>query len=119
MPVMANYSESQIKRIVELGNLWVSRDGSKQRVYFNDLTKRMQRAIGLRISYYNSGNVSSATINREPISNAEAKRYLESVPEKIWFDLGDENFYIQGGNTEIGRAIVADIKREIGIEVPA
>lgn len=108
-------NEQQIQKLIEIGNLWVSSDGSKQRVYFNDLTERMQLGFNLKIDYYNTGNVCAAKLNGEKISNAAAKRYLQSVPNKFWYDYADGRFHWQGGDRETGLTISKTIKNEIGI----
>ena len=64
------------------GKLWEK--GSMKRIYFN------ASAWGLEVNHYNTGNISSATINGERISNSEAAR-CENV--KIWYDLQDGKFY--------------------------
>jgi hypothetical protein len=90
---MATFSEEQIQKISELGSVWVSNDGSKRRVYFNDLTERMMRGCNVKIEFYNTGNVSSASKDGEIISNSDGKRWLASVPYELYFDLGDKNFH--------------------------
>lgn len=64
------------------GKLWEKNGMS--RIYFN------ASLIGLDISRYKTGNISSATLNGDSISNSEAGR-IEMI--KIWFDAKDGQFH--------------------------
>jgi hypothetical protein len=69
------------------GKGWQS--GDKHRVYFNDLVKR----YGLELNYYGTGNISSASLDGEKISNSKAKKidsYLSFA--KLWYDLSAQEF---------------------------
>lgn len=55
------------------------------RIYFNATD------LGMQVEYYRTGNVSSATINGESISNCEARRVLAS---KAYFDLTDNTLHM-------------------------
>lgn len=57
-------------------NRWTK--GNMDRLYVNAQT------LGLEVSYYKTGNVSSATWQGERISNADARRLLAT---KFWIDL--------------------------------
>ena len=75
------------------GNLW--ENYGKCRVYFNgaDIAARQ----GLDWGTYNTGNISSATLDGEKISNSEAKRILAGFGlHKIWFDFADGQFHTRG-----------------------
>jgi len=75
------------------GNLWEKY--GKRRIYFDgaDIAQRQ----GLDWSTYNSGNISSARLDGEKISNSEAKRILgEFRWFKIWYDLVDGEFHVRG-----------------------
>jgi hypothetical protein len=50
------------------GKLWERDD--RKRVYFNDLSQ----FLGLEVNRYNTGNVSSARLHGDRISNSQAKR---------------------------------------------
>lgn len=80
-----------IEKLTEMGGkLWEK--GSYRRIYFDDGV--ILDADGLKVSYYNSGNVSSASYRGEAISNSEAKRILSQyVGGKFWYDLTDGKFY--------------------------
>jgi len=62
------------------------------RVYFDgaDIASRQ----GLEWGNYNSGNISSARLNGEKISNSECRRILNGLDIfKIWYDLNDNQFH--------------------------
>ena len=54
------------------------------RIYLNDWAE----FAGLDVSYYKSGNISSAGYRGEGISNAQARHILASI-RNVWFDLAD------------------------------
>lgn len=87
---MENTIEKSKAEIVEIltangGRVWEK--GGKRRVYFNPAD------WGLKVWYYNTGNVSGAEINGTTISNSEASRCLGV---RVWYDLDDGRFYTQG-----------------------
>src|SRR5665213_3654116 len=64
------------------GNLW-ERD-SIRRVYYPNLVE----LFGLDVNLYKSGNVSSASLNGETISNARASEISNALGcGKLWYDL--------------------------------
>jgi len=70
------------------GKLW-EKNGMR-RVYFNSLRDR----FGLKTSHYNTGNISSASLDGEAISNCRAREIgfcLENG--KIWYDMSDNKFH--------------------------
>jgi len=75
---MTTYTAEQIIAIG--GREW--NKGGKHRVYLNDDV--WTRLIGLEIETYKSGNISSATLGGERISNAEARRYLDAISGVYW-----------------------------------
>ncbi|MEU8279793.1 hypothetical protein ACFYOK_04655 [Microbispora bryophytorum] len=90
--------------------------GGKDRVYINGWTQY----LGLEIEHYRSGNISSAALHGESISNSEAYR-LASAVHKVYFDVADGKVYIQWGNSgprtmtrdEIAAAIFSGIRAAI------
>ena len=93
---MENTTSNTIKeQIVEKltaagGKLW-QKNGSS-RIYF-DYNLVLERA-GFSANRYGSGNISSATLKGESISNSEAKRIVNAVySRKFWYDLDDGKFY--------------------------
>ncbi len=81
------YTKEQALKIG--GNEW------KNRVYFNDL----YQLYGLKINRYNSGSLSSATLNGEPISNSEANRICDRLSGlRVFLNTDDGNLYAQRGS---------------------
>jgi len=69
------------------GKLWEK--GAHRRVYFNNLAE----LGGLEYCTYKTGNISSASLAGERISNSEARRLLAA---KLYFDLNTGEFVRQG-----------------------
>ena len=89
---MDTYTEQQIVRIG--GNLWEK--GGKRRVYLDrDLWAQL---AGLETSHYRTGNISSATLHGERISNSYAREILGSV-HKVFWDSTDGRIHIERGFT--------------------
>lgn len=75
------------------GNLWEKY--GKRRIYWN--SDSVLKTVGLDCGYYKSGNISSASLNGESISNSEAKRLLAAAGAvRFWYDLSDSQFHIAG-----------------------
>ncbi|ABM39993.1 hypothetical protein [Polaromonas naphthalenivorans] len=76
------------------GNFWTN-NARAQRFYFNDLDS----LFGLKCSYYKTGNVFSATLDGDVISNGLARRILSDVGTlKVYFDMADLSLHIKSGN---------------------
>lgn len=74
---MTSNQDTMIQALIDLGgSRWTK--GSYDRIYFN------AKALGLRCSYYKTGNISSATLGGEHISNSCA-RQLKAA--KTFYDL--------------------------------
>jgi hypothetical protein len=70
------------------GSEW--KKGDIHRVYFNDLAD----LFGLECSRYGTGNISSATLCGEEISNSLAWEIEAALDaSKIWFDVADGRFH--------------------------
>ena len=106
-------TKEQVEKLAELGNEW-KKDDKFHRIYFNDLESR----LGLDISFYNTGNVSSATQDGERISNSECKRILGRLAGvKVFYDVKADDFKVQYGNlhSEETERILNSIKAEVGL----
>lgn len=90
------------------GTLWEK--SGMRRIYFNNLAALM----GLSISYYKTGNISSARHNGERISNGAAGRMLSSI-DKLWFDLADNKFYFKASDKDLARTVCAKLRAVAGI----
>ncbi len=78
------YTEEQLVCLAKVGNRWQKYD--KDRVYFD--VEDVLHWLGYRWSYYNTGNVSSASLNGEKISNYSFNRTYASI-EKVWYDVSE------------------------------
>jgi hypothetical protein len=103
-----------IQRLIEIGgNEWIKNE--HHRVYFNsDIQAKL---IGLTCSYYNTGNIRSASLNGDQISNSEAKRILSSIGYgygKLWYDVKTDSWghrdIADSRAQEIIDAITAEVK---------
>lgn len=84
---MNTYTAEQIIRIG--GSEW--RKGGKHRVYIN--TAVWKKLIGLETSHYNSGNIASATLDGERISNSHARDILSCI-DSVYWDAADGQIHI-------------------------
>lgn len=91
-------------RLQQLGNRW--QKNGMDRVYFNNLAEW----YGLRLSYYNTGNICSAELNGERISNNSARHYLSKLNGKIWFDLTTGRFESKNIDPEFAEVIIGRIR---------
>ena len=76
-------TNDQVQKILqtETGQLWEKYN--KRRIYI-----QIEKALGMDVYYYNTGNISSASINGRGISNTKAEKILTG---KCYIDLNDEN----------------------------
>lgn len=71
------------------GNEWIK--GDKHRIYFNQNT--FSEIIGLKVNSYKTGNISSATLNGEKVSNTSVYKQL---PSKAYYDVKTGEFIGEG-----------------------
>jgi len=81
MTMKAEIAAEALQRIG--GRLWEKH--GHRRIYFNE--PDMMETIGLEVSRYNSGRISSARHDGCTISNREANRIIARLPKKLWYDL--------------------------------
>lgn len=84
------------EQIIAIGGQRWTR-GNVDRVYINESV--WMRLIGLEISRYGSGNISSAALSGEEISNSHAKGLISAVG-KVYWDSASGRVYVQ---TELPR----------------
>ena len=83
------------------GNLWEKY--GKKRVYIPETM--MHKLYGLEYTTYGTGNISSASVNGESISNTQAKKLMGGMLGKMWFDYADGELHFQNMNIEIANVI--------------
>lgn len=66
-------NEDKIKKLIDMGASRWSK-GGRDRLYLNRAYKEL---LNMKVSRYNSGNISNATIGGEDISNIMAARIIE------------------------------------------
>lgn len=78
------------QKLINLGGKeWQKHD--KHRIYFN--RRELEDLIGLEYEKYNSGNIRTATLNGELISNSKARKLLSGIQYgKFWYDLDLKEF---------------------------
>lgn len=76
------------------GKLWETE--KFHRVYFNDLAS----LYGLQISHYNTGNICSAKLDGQKISNTKARKLCLVLSDaKFFYDLDEQGFRIKSRYT--------------------
>lgn len=100
-------NEQQIEQLKKMGSEWEQH--GRHRIYFNDLAAW----YGLDVSYYNTGNVSYATLDGERISNSEARRIMARLAGKVYYDFADGKFYGRGIAQADLNDIVAAIRAKL------
>lgn len=67
----------------------------RDRLYLRNCYKDL---LKMKVSYYNSGNISSASIDGEGISNSEARR-IQDMAEYCYIDLIKDEIVVDGKET--------------------
>ena len=80
--------ETLIKNLLDGGAVRWTKYG-KDRIYLRNFLKENS---GLEIERYNSGNISSAKLNGEKISNSMAGILLNCI-DKAYYDIQKDTFY--------------------------
>ncbi len=92
--------------LVKIGGKEWTKNGMR-RVYMNGLATW----FGLETSRYNTGNVASATLDGQEISNTQAKRIGDHLLDaKFYYDVNGKNFTATGLTQAEFDKIVAAIK---------
>lgn len=95
-----------LDELLKIGNEW--RAGAHHRVYFNDLCG----LYGLETSHYGTGNIKSASLNGERISNSKARKLASMLNiGKVWFDVASGEFHSSGLPADVATTIIGAIKR--------
>ena len=113
-PKMDRTEEQTAKMIGVGGSEWQAH--GKHRIYFNDLAT----FLGLSVNRFNTGNISSAYIDGEKISNTKAREMLSFLSDsKIWFDVDDGEFHHKMGyarrldREDVVQRVIAAIKAKL------
>ncbi|SQJ09060.1 Uncharacterised protein [Serratia rubidaea] len=105
---ISNLSVEALEKIG--GREWIK--GDYHRVYFD--AAALTEIIGLTVSLYGTGNVSSAQINGSKISNGRASKMRSELGRcKFWFDVKRGEFDARSISIELFDTIVAIIKVRI------
>lgn len=89
----------------KIGNEW--KHGEHHRIYINNLSE----IYGLELNYYNTGNISSATLDNEKISNGAASKLSSALDSgKLWFALTTDEWKAQGLDIELATHLVRKIE---------
>jgi hypothetical protein len=109
-----NNKEKKVAKMIEMGGKeWIK--GSMHRIYFN--IEALMNIVGLKCSYYNTGNISSATFDGEVISNSRAKKIIDVLSDKFYFDCSDEKiYYTHFRTTTLAASIIEQSLENIGSE---
>jgi len=102
--------KTKIEKMIEIGGKEWKKD-DKHRIYFNESV--LAKLIELDCNRYNTGNISSATLNGESISNNEAGKIYSSLSiSNFYYDVRAEKYYSRGLG-ELFQEIVNIIKEKI------
>lgn len=102
--------ENMVDKLKKIGGKeWIS--GTNHRIYFNNLSKYYN---GLSVSRYGTGNISSATLNGEKLSNSRARALMTELDMgKLWYDVKTGQFESQRMSSEVKNKVVAGIKNRL------
>lgn len=96
-----------IEKLKTIGSEWIK--GDYHRIYINDLPE----LYGLSVNRYNTGNISSANLNGESISNTAANKIISRLDGKLYYDLNSGEFKWSYLNDDDAETIIAAIMDKI------
>lgn len=81
-----------LEEALKIGDEW--KNEKFHRIYFNGKSfyEVLEMEIGLSITRYGTGNISSASLNGEKISNGKA---FKMIPRKIYFDVNSNKVVLE------------------------
>ena len=103
-------TNGEIGKLKGLGHEW-QKDGY-HRIYFDNVIE----LYGLKTTHYNTGNISSACLRGEKISNTQALKIRDRfvfADAKVWFDIVDGKFRGKNIGQDDFNDIVAEIRNRI------
>lgn len=93
------------------GSEWES--GDNHRVYFNDLPE----LYGLQAERYGTGNISSAKLDGQKISNSKARKIESGLfGGKVWYNVKTGEYESKGLSESAAKKIISNIQRKTGVE---
>ena len=93
------------------GSEWES--GDNHRVYFNDLPE----LYGLQAERYGTGNISSAKLDGQNISNSKARKIESGLfGGKVWYNVKTGKYESKGLSESAAKKIISNIQRKTGVE---
>ncbi len=93
-----------INKVKSIGKEWIKED--MHRIYINNL----ETIYGLQTTSYKTGNISSATLNGEKISNSRARQLSCDLScAKIYYDVKTGKIETQHINDPLKSAIIEKI----------
>jgi hypothetical protein len=93
------------------GSEWES--GDNRRVYFNDLPE----LYGLQAERYGTGNISSAKLDGQNISNSKARKIESGLfGGKVWYNVKTGKYESKGLSESAAKKIISNIQRKTGVE---
>lgn len=101
-------NEKKIKALLAMGASRWTKYG-RDRLYLRNCYKDL---LKMKISYYNSGNISSASINGESIPNSEANR-IKNMAYDCYIDLIKDEIVVDDKETSRVRNFKALISEAI------
>lgn len=85
------------------------------RIYINDLPT----LYGLKVTRYKTGNISSATLDGERISNGHASKLLTSLElGKLWWDYADQQFHAHGMSEQMMSVLIEALEARLSSHEP-
>lgn len=91
-----------------IGNKWIHPVTGEVRYYVNDAWKYG----GLELEFYNSGNISDASLNGEGISNSKARGFKSCI-NKCWITEDGKVHVKFYGHEDFVDAVIAGVKKAI------
>jgi len=101
-----------IEKLKQLGGTeWIKDE--HHRIYFN--TDAIVKIINLELTFYNTGNISSARLDGEQISNSKANQLLQKINGKLWYDIYKEKWSKKDIDTDEAKKIKRAIEDKLEV----
>lgn len=101
--------EGIIKKLKSIGGKeWIK--GEYHRIYVPNSV--LHDLYGLKVSYYKTGNISSAFVDGEKISNTKAYKLRFG---DVWYNVQTGKFETKGMSPEVKNKVIPKLKRKVGM----